>query len=75
MIPICTPIIESTLLDRTKQAELFSNCSYDPISGKVRLPNGTLVNRTRFNVWFGGYTFQMADGRFTRSARQAFTQR
>ena len=50
--------------------DLFFGCQY--VSGKVKLPNGALVDKKRFNVIYGGHEFDLGCGHKTRSAWQAF---
>lgn len=46
--------------------DLFFGCQY--VSGKVKLPNGALVDKKRFNVIYGGHEFDLGCGHKTRSA-------
>ena len=42
--------------------DLFFGCQY--VSGKVKLPNGALVDQKRFNVIYGGHEFDLGCGHF-----------
>lgn len=57
------------------QVYLFNGCSYDLSSGKAVLPNGMKLNKSQFDVMYGGYTFALDEGctYSTTSAWRAFT--
>lgn len=58
------------------QMRHFAGCIYVLSDNKVRVPDGDLLNRSRFNATYGGYLFLLdGEGRKTTpSAWQAFTQ-
>jgi hypothetical protein len=58
------------MLEGREMTDLFFGCQY--VSGKVKLPNGALVDKKRFNVIYGGHEFDLGCGHKTRSAWQAF---
>jgi len=53
---------------------IFAGCEYILPLNKIKLPDGTLVDRKRFNVIYGGHTFKSSDGQVTTSAWLAFTR-
>lgn len=55
-----------------EQFELFEDCRFDLGKMRVRLPDGSVVDRKRFNVVFGGHTFDMGTDRKSRSAWNAY---
>lgn len=65
------------LINITDQIVLFKDCKWAPDCRKIvmRTENGEItVNRQRFDVTFGGFTFMLDDQneRLTRSAWEAF---
>lgn len=54
----------------------FAGCVYVRADNKVYVPDGALLNRSRFNVIYGGYVFLLdGEGRKTTArAWQAFMQ-
>lgn len=66
---------QSRFITADQLAEVFAGCTFRLSDMKVILPDGTAVNRARFNILFGGLTFAMdtANERTTRVAWRAFT--
>ncbi len=58
------------MLEGCEMTDLFNGCEY--VAGKVKLPDGALVDKKRFNVIYGGHEFDLGCGHKTRSAWQAF---
>lgn len=70
-------IVMNRLLNITEQIVLFRNCKWTPDCRKIvmRLEKGEItINRQRFDVIFGGFTFMLDDQneRLSRSAWIAF---
>lgn len=67
-------ITHSTFVSRENLAALFAGCAYIQDRNEVLLPNGDMVDQSRFNAKFAGYTFIMdAEGQKTsKSAWEAF---
>ena len=55
-------------------AVIFEGLRFDLAKMKVVLPDGRMLNKARFDVLFGGYTFTLDrhNERTTRSAWKAF---
>lgn len=66
----------TTFLDAEQQLELFKECYYVIEDDKILVPGGQLLNESRFNAVFGGYTMLLnAHHRDTTTqAWKAFTQ-
>lgn len=60
-------------LTTLEQIELFAGIEYDIVRNRVVLPNGTALDKKRFNVLFGGLEFVLGVDT-TRSAWIAFTR-
>lgn len=63
------------ILAVTQQLEYFQGCVYIESMDKVFVPGGRLLNRTRFDVIYGGYWFGLdtSNEKTTKSAWEAFT--
>jgi hypothetical protein len=55
---------------------VFEGLKFNLAKMRVELPDGTLLDKARFDVLFGGYTYvlDVNNERTTRSAWRAFTQ-
>lgn len=70
------PITDSTFLSPHDQTKFFAGCVYVTDANKIMIPNGDLVDASRFNALYGGHTFVMDTGnaRTIRKAFEAFTE-
>lgn len=66
----------STFLMPQDQRVVFEGCVYVAARNQVLVPGGELVDSSRFNVLYGGYTFAMdaRNERTSRKAWEAFTE-
>jgi hypothetical protein len=64
-------ISEKTLLQPDEQVQFFKGCVYVADEHKIMVPNGALVDSSRFNALYGGRSFVM-DGGNTRVVKKAF---
>lgn len=64
-----------TFVGASHLAQVFAGLSFNLEKMRVVLPDGTLLDRARFDVLFGGYTYvlDVNNERTTRSAWRAFT--
>lgn len=71
-----TPITEDTHLTPRHQVDYFAGCTYVVDADRFALPNGQLVDATRFNRIFGGRVFVMdnANAKTSFKAAEAFTE-
>jgi len=74
--PIQADITGNTFLSPEEQRNTFNGCVYVLSQNRILVPGGHLLNKDRFNVTFGGYTFAMdtINERTTRNAWEAFTE-
>ena len=70
------PVTESTFLTSDDQVQFFAGCVYVIDANKIMIPNGDLVDSSRFNALYGGHTFVMDrnNQRTVRKAFEAFTE-
>lgn len=64
-----------TFVGASHLAEVFAGLSFDLEKMRVVLPDGRLLNKARFDVLYGGYSYALDvnNERTTRSAWRAFT--
>lgn len=67
-------IQHQTYVGRENLAVIFANCVYIRDSNAILLPNGDIVDQSRFNAEFAGYVFVMDDAgtKTTNKAWDAF---
>jgi hypothetical protein len=70
------PILDETYLAPDAQLKFFAGCVYVTDANKIMIPNGDLVDASRFNALYGGHTFVMdrSNQRTVRKAFEAFTE-
>jgi hypothetical protein len=73
---VATRVLESTFIAPEEQVTRFAGITYVVDEDKFLLPSGMLVDATRFNRIFGGYTFVLDAGndRTTHKAAEAFIE-
>ena len=64
----------STFVGASHLAEVFAGLSFDLEKMRVVLPDGRLLNKARFDVLYGGYSYALDvnNERTTRSAWRAY---
>lgn len=69
-------VTDSTFLTPSDQVKFFAGCVYVTDANKIMIPDGDLVDASRFNAIYGGRTFVMDTGnqRTIRKAFEAFTE-
>jgi hypothetical protein len=69
-------VTDRTLLQPDEQVTFFAGCCYVTDEHKIMVPDGSLLDASRFNARFGGRTFVMddANSRTSRKAFEAFTE-
>jgi len=56
------------------QMKMFEGYAFDMATCKIKTPEGFLLNRSQFNIRFGGMTFDISPTETTKSAYVAFTR-
>lgn len=69
-------ITHGTFVGRENLALIFAGCVYVQDNNEILLPNGDLVDQSRFNAKFAGYTFILDDEgkRTSKKAWEAFLE-
>lgn len=64
------------IMTADQQLEYFKGCTYITEYDKIFTPNGSMLNQSRFNAYFGGYNFNVdfAGEKTTKKAWEAFTE-
>ena len=67
-------ITHGTFVGRENLAAIFKDCVYVQDNNEILLPNGDMVDQSRFNAKYAGYTFVMDNEgqKTTKSAWEAF---
>lgn len=71
-----SPLKTSNYLTIEQQQEHFQGCVYVQESNRIMIPGGDLLDKERFKVIYGGYSFPLDPGnsKVTRNAWEAFTE-
>jgi hypothetical protein len=67
-------VMHATFVSGHSLETMFSDCVYVVMPNAILMPNGDMLDMTRFNARFGGYTFSMDSNneRTTKKAWNAF---
>jgi hypothetical protein len=73
--PVAAPVSTSTFLTPDAQLNFFQGCIYIADINRILVPGGTLYNKERFDVMYGGMSFVMdlENAKVNSSAWDCFT--
>ena len=69
-------VVGDTFVSPAQQIELFRGCCYITSTHRIMTPNGLMLDQSRFNATYGGFSFSMdqTNERVVRSAWECFLE-